>query len=40
VSFIQSAITNAVANMLCIDVEDIASSKFVAELGVDNLIAA
>ncbi|KGO55790.1 Heterokaryon incompatibility [Penicillium expansum] len=40
VSFGQSAITNAVANMLFSDVEDIDRSKSVAELGVDNLIAA
>lgn len=39
-SFVQSAITNAVANMLFIDVEDIDPSKSVADLGVDSLIAA
>lgn len=40
VAFVQSAICNAVAEMLFVDVEGIDPSKSVANLGVDSLIAA
>ena len=40
VASVQSAISNAVAEMLFVDVEGIDPSKSVADLGVDSLIAA
>ena len=40
IAFVQSAITNAVAKMLFVDVESVDATKSVADSGVDSLIAA
>ena len=40
IAFVQSAITNAVAEMLFVDVESVDPAKSVADQGVDSLIAA